>query len=133
MLALSDGELAVLGKAFDRAWDNFLRTGALSPKNLAESRAILATRILRSAYYGQRDEWRLARDALAYLQQVMGCSRHIHGQPNGMDDARRRRQAAWPRKQFMRGRKPVTAVTAEPPLFPLEGPGVASAAVAAHR
>src|SRR5262249_45340158 len=32
MLALSDVELCAVCKAFDRAWDNFLRTGALTPK-----------------------------------------------------------------------------------------------------
>src|SRR5215468_11026663 len=81
MLALSDGELCAVGKAFDRAWDNFLRTGALTPKNLWDSRAILAARILRSAYYGERDEWRLARDAVSYLSQVTDLRRRLPGQP----------------------------------------------------
>jgi len=94
MLALSDGELCAVGKAFDRAWDNFLRTGALTPKNLWDSRAILAARILRSAYYGERDEWRLARDAVSYLSQVTDLRRRLPGQPRRAKGARRGRKAA---------------------------------------
>ena len=30
MFALSDAELGMVGKAFDRAWDSFLRTGRLT-------------------------------------------------------------------------------------------------------
>jgi hypothetical protein len=70
MLALSDIELALIGKAFDRAWDSYLRAGLLTPHNLAESRQLLAARILRCHSYGERDEWRLARDAVTYIRQL---------------------------------------------------------------
>ena len=75
MLVLSDDELALIGRAFDRAWDKHLKTGLLTPHNLFESRRLLAARLLRSAYYGEHDEWRLARDAVAYVRQVMGLER----------------------------------------------------------
>lgn len=75
MLVLTDDELAFLGRAFERAWDGHLRAGLLTPQNMLESRRLLAVRILRSAYYGERDEWRLARDAVCYLRQVMGFDR----------------------------------------------------------
>ena len=70
MLALSDIELALIGKAFDRAWDSYLRAGLLTPENLTESRQLLAARILRCHSYGERDEWRLARDAVTYIRQL---------------------------------------------------------------
>ena len=72
MLALSDVDLQTVGKAFDYAWDRYLRTGLLTRHNLTESRHILACRILRAARFGERDPWRLARDAVDYLLQVMG-------------------------------------------------------------
>ena len=70
MLVLTDVELARLGRAFDRAWDNYLRAGLLTPENLMDSRHLLAARILRSHRYGERDEWRLARDALGYVREL---------------------------------------------------------------
>jgi hypothetical protein len=70
MLALSDAELVLIGKAFDRAWDNYLRAGLVTPENLADSRRLLAARILRCHRYGERDEWRLARDAVGYVRQL---------------------------------------------------------------
>jgi len=70
MLVFSDAELGLLGKAFDRAWDKYLRAGVLTPDNLFESRQLLAGRILRSAYFGERDPFHLARDAVSYLWQV---------------------------------------------------------------
>jgi hypothetical protein len=70
MLALSDVELALIGKAFDRAWDSYLRAGLLTPHNLMESRHLLAARILRCHSYGERDEWRLARDAVSYVREL---------------------------------------------------------------
>jgi len=65
-----DSELTKLGAAYDRAWDRFLRTGMLSLENLSESREILAKRIVQCAATGERDEWRLARDALFSLWQM---------------------------------------------------------------
>ena len=78
MLVLSDVETVAVGKAFDRAWDSFLKKGLLTPHNLHDARARLAERILRSVLAGERDEWRLARDAVADVQaqvqaQVQGC------------------------------------------------------------
>jgi hypothetical protein len=64
-----DSELSKLGAAYDRAWDRFLRTGMLTPDNLNDSREILAKRIVQSGAAGERDEWRLARDALFSLWQ----------------------------------------------------------------
>ena len=86
MFALSDAEVAIVGKAFDRAWDGFLRTGALTPENLWDSRNLLAARILRAVYYGERDEWRLARDAVSYLRQVIGS---MPGRPSQQGFAQR--------------------------------------------
>jgi hypothetical protein len=40
------------------------------PENLLESRHLLAARILRSYHYGERDEWRLAHDALGYVREL---------------------------------------------------------------
>ena len=64
-----DSELAKLGVAYDRAWDRFLRTGMLTPDNLSDTRDLLAKRIVQCAATGERDEWRLARDALFGLWQ----------------------------------------------------------------
>ena len=75
MLALSDVDLASIGRAFDRAWDNYLRAGLLTPHNLLESRRHLAARILRSHRYGERDEWRLARDAVNYVRELQRAGR----------------------------------------------------------
>src|SRR5215813_14373373 len=92
MFALSDVELCAIGKAFDRAWDKFLRTGALTPKNFSDSRTILAARILRAAYYGERDEWRLARDAVAYLMQITDAPGRTSDRPKHMQGAAHRRK-----------------------------------------
>jgi hypothetical protein len=70
MLVLSDADTVMVGKAFDRAWDNFLKKGLLTPHNLHDARNRLAERILRSVLAGERDEWRLARDAVAHLQEL---------------------------------------------------------------
>jgi hypothetical protein len=67
MFAFDDAQVGILARAFARAWDTYLKTRTLTPQNLAESRAILAGRILRAAHFGQWDEWRLARDAVEYL------------------------------------------------------------------
>jgi hypothetical protein len=69
-MVLEDEDLHRLGNAFDRAWDRFLRTGMLSAANLQPSQEILARRILDHARAGERDEWRLARDAFMHLWQV---------------------------------------------------------------
>ena len=70
MLELNDRDLALLGKAFDRAWDSYLRSGLLTRENLTDSRKLLAARILRCHRFGERDEWRLARDAVSYVRQL---------------------------------------------------------------
>jgi hypothetical protein len=70
MLVLSDDETVVVGRAFDRAWEGFLKKGLLTPHNFHESRSRLADRILRSAGRGERDAWRLAREALIHVQDV---------------------------------------------------------------
>ena len=90
MFALSDAEVALVGKAFDRAWDGFLRTGALTPENLWASRNALAARILRAVYYGERDEWRLARDAVSYLRQVTVAAADQPKRQTGPDQRRQR-------------------------------------------
>jgi len=105
MLALSDVDLQTVGKAFDYAWDRYLRTGLLTRHNLTESRHILACRILRAARFGERDPWRLARDAVDYLLQVMGPRPTI---PRAVRPAARR-----PPRHRVRRVEPVRAV-AEP-------------------
>jgi len=70
MCVLTDAELGTVGKAFERAWDNCLKAGLVTRQNLSEMRRLLAARILRCAYYGQKDEWRLARDALSYIHEL---------------------------------------------------------------
>jgi hypothetical protein len=93
MLVLSDDEIVAVGRAFDRAWDSFLKKGLLTPYNLHQSRSRLAERILRSAFYGERDEWRLARDAVAYVQEVGPAVRLPQGETKGgRRRARKRRQ-----------------------------------------
>jgi hypothetical protein len=69
-MLFEEDDLRRLGKAFDRAWDRFLRTGMLNAANLQLSKEILARRILDAARVGEHDEWRLARDAFLYLWQV---------------------------------------------------------------
>jgi hypothetical protein len=67
MIVLEETQLARLGSAFDRAWDQFLMTGMVTPENLAETRGLLAKRIILAAQHGEDDEWRLARQALFRL------------------------------------------------------------------
>jgi hypothetical protein len=79
-----DDDLAKLGRAFDRAWDRFLRMGMLSPANLSRSQESLAKSILQKANLGERDEWRLAREAVAQLAQVesgLNSTRKRYPQP----------------------------------------------------
>src|SRR4051794_6103189 len=59
-----DKDLHTIGKAFDRAWDRFLRTGMLTRHNLQDSRELIAKRILAKANEGDRDEWNLAFQAM---------------------------------------------------------------------
>ena len=51
-----DKDLHTIGKAFDRAWDRFLRSGMLTRHNLQDSRELIAKRILAKANEGDRDE-----------------------------------------------------------------------------
>jgi len=67
---VTDAELGIVGNAFERAWDNCLKAGLVTRQNLLEMRELVAARILRCAYYGERDEWRLARDALVYIHEL---------------------------------------------------------------
>jgi hypothetical protein len=99
MLALSDVDLQTVGKAFDHAWDRYLRTGLLTRHNLTESRHILACRILRAARFGERDPWRLARDAVDYLLQVMAPRPAV---PRPVRSADRRQSARRPARQRLR-------------------------------
>ena len=69
-MLFEEDDLRRLGQAFDRAWDRFLRTGMLTAANLHLSKEILARRILDAARIGERDEWRLARDAFLHLWQA---------------------------------------------------------------
>ena len=111
MFALSDAELCAIGKAFDRAWDKFLRTGALTPKNFSDSRTILAARILRAAYYGERDEWRLARDAVAYLMQITDAP----ARPKHMQGIAHRRKIAVTKKSETERTDACPPVCSDPP------------------
>jgi hypothetical protein len=98
MLALSDVELALIGKAFDRAWDNYLRAGLLTPHNLMESRHLLAARILRCHRYGERDEWRLARDAVGYVRELNRQNEPMIIVPAGARPVPKKRTAPMPRR-----------------------------------
>jgi hypothetical protein len=69
MSAFNSHETRILARAFERAWDRFLRAGGLTPYNLISSRELLARRIIESAQRGERDEWRLARDAVLHLHR----------------------------------------------------------------
>src|SRR3954451_25363785 len=91
MLALSDVELALIGKAFDRAWDSYLRAGLLTPHNLMEARHLLAARILRCHSYGERDEWRLARDGVSYVRELKRQNAPMIAVPAGTRPAAKKR------------------------------------------
>jgi hypothetical protein len=66
-MVLEDGDLEMLARAYDRAWERFLRAGMLTPQNLYASREILAKTILAAARAGVSDEWKLARVAFEAL------------------------------------------------------------------
>jgi hypothetical protein len=66
-IVADDTRLRTLGRAFDRAWDRFLRTGMLTARNLATSRELLAQCVLEAERSGETDEWRLARLAFGQL------------------------------------------------------------------
>ena len=70
MNAFDSHETRILARAFERAWDRFLRAGRLTPYNLLSSREALARRIIEEAQRGERDEWRLARHAVSHLQRI---------------------------------------------------------------
>src|SRR3954468_15421643 len=65
-MVFEDNDLSTMGRAFDRAWDLFLRRGLLTVHNLDVSRQFIAKQILEKARAGDRDEWKLARNALAH-------------------------------------------------------------------
>jgi hypothetical protein len=88
MCAFVDAELQSLSRAFDRAWDRYLRTGLLTRHNLHESRHLLASRILRAAHFGEWDEWRLARDAVDYLLQLKHRETHSAPRAGRLDRSR---------------------------------------------
>ena len=67
---LSDEEIKLLEQALQLAWDRFLKTVRMDQHNMLEAQQILAQRIMCSAAHGQRDPWRLARDALFHLWDV---------------------------------------------------------------
>src|SRR5262245_1701567 len=97
MLVLSDVETAVVGRAFDRAWDGFLKKHLLTPHNLHDARTRLAELSLRSVLQGECDEWRLARDAVVHVQQHLknqGCLPAVTSlasqQPSGRSRFRKR-------------------------------------------
>ena len=66
----SDYDLAKMCRAFDLAWDRFLRMRMLNPRNLHRSQETLAKSILEKAKSGECDEWRLARESFSQLVQV---------------------------------------------------------------
>jgi hypothetical protein len=64
-MVFEDNDLSTMGRAFDRAWDLFLRRGLLTVHNLDVSRQFIARQVLEKARAGDRDEWKLAHDAIA--------------------------------------------------------------------
>jgi hypothetical protein len=61
--ALSDEQVEVLDRALEIAWHRFLQSN-MDQHNLAEAQQILAQRIIDSTAEGERDAWKLAREAL---------------------------------------------------------------------
>ena len=74
MASFSSEDILVLVGAFNRAWDNFVRTGEINSQNLVASQAEIARSICHHASEGVRDERRLAQQALAELNQRHGFS-----------------------------------------------------------
>jgi hypothetical protein len=134
MFALSDAEVATVGKAFDRAWDSFLRTGALTPQNLWDSRNVLAARILRAVYYGERDEWRLARDAVSYLRQVTTATAPDRPRHRARDQRRQRPARKAPEQARATGLMlgGSREVARQEPIMAPQHDGAVADAVAAH-
>jgi hypothetical protein len=91
MCAFTDTEVVTISKAFQRAWDRFLKTGFLTPQNFAESRQLIALRILRAAHFGERNEWRLARDAADYLCDIRHRGKPRQPAPRIVSPSRPRR------------------------------------------
>jgi hypothetical protein len=67
--ALSDEHVEVLDRALEIAWHRFSQSD-MDQHNLAEAQQILAQRIIDSTAEGERDPWKLAREALFHLWEV---------------------------------------------------------------
>jgi hypothetical protein len=67
--ALSDEQVEVLDRALEIAWHRFSQSD-MDQHNLAEAQQILAQRIIDSTAEGERDPWKLAREALFHLWEV---------------------------------------------------------------
>jgi hypothetical protein len=89
-MVFEDDDLSTIGQAFDRAWDLFLRRGLLTPHNLDDSRHFIAKQILEKARAGDRDEWKLARNALARWSDVVQNPAAIVGVSGDIDHRARR-------------------------------------------
>jgi hypothetical protein len=68
--ALSDEQVEVLDRALKIAWHRFLQSDMMDQHNLAETQQILAQRIIDSTAEGERNPWKLAREALFHLWEV---------------------------------------------------------------
>jgi hypothetical protein len=69
--AFSDQDIKLLDQGFQLAWERFLKTGMMNAQNMCDAQRIIAQRIIASGGSGERDPWRLARDALFHLWDVM--------------------------------------------------------------
>ncbi len=68
MKGLNELENAMVGNAFDRAWDAALREGILETMDVDMGRRLIATTVLRLFNDGEKDEWRLSRGALTQFR-----------------------------------------------------------------
>jgi hypothetical protein len=67
----SEKEVDVIDRALDIAWHRFLQTGMMDENSKVEAQQLLTQRIIRSVAEGECDHWKLAREALFNLWEIM--------------------------------------------------------------
>src|SRR4051812_47888649 len=73
----SEKQVDVLDRALEIAWHRFLQTGMMDESSMVEAQQILAQRIIRSMAEGECDHWKLAREALFNLWEIMLTGRPL--------------------------------------------------------
>ena len=68
-IAFDESDIIILDRAVRLAWERFLKTGRMNALKMADAQKI-AEKVINQAADGERDPWRLSRQAVIHLWEL---------------------------------------------------------------